>query len=137
MIALKRGIFRFFTFLFFLLFAGSSSAQKMTFCESVSTEGQIISPSDFFTISKKGGFLKIHVQLARALNSDKVLFDLFYIEPETGKEDYENSFRLNAQADWTWFSKEVIFFREGEYIVYAYDESDRLLSVGKVRIEFQ
>ena len=105
----------------------------MVFCESVSEKGEAIDPSNFFVIGDKGGFFKILIRLDRPVGSTAVTFDVFQMNEE-GKEVFDNTIRMKTTPELTWFYKEVTFYREGKYNVYAYDEKNRLLGAGMVEI---
>jgi hypothetical protein len=128
---------RLLPFLVILLLPFAVFSQQMTFCESVDKNGNAVNPSSYFTVSKDGGFMQVLVKLNGKLESTQVVFDIYHVEEKTGKDNFENSIRLKTQAEWTWFSKEVTFYKNGDYKIYVYDQKDRLLSVGKVKIILQ
>jgi hypothetical protein len=108
-------------------------AQRLVFCESVSEKGEAIDPSNFFVIGDKGGFFNVLIRLDRPVGSTAVTFDVFQLNEE-GKEVFDNTIRMKTTPELTWFYKEVTFYREGRYNVYAYDEKNRLLGAGVVEI---
>lgn len=119
----------------FLLLRLSGSGQQVIFCESVNDkDGKPYHASSYFIIGSNGGTLMLLLQLPGVINSRSVKIDLFKIDDDTKKEIYHNSIQVNPEPYYTWIKKEIIFHQAGEYIAYVYDETDRLLGVGKVRI---
>ncbi len=115
----------------------NSSAQKLTFCESVDMGGKVSGASDVFTVGTSGGYFQLLVNMPKEVSSRHVLFDVYWIEPSTQKEVFENSIRVPVDPKWTWFKKEVTFYKAGDYVVYVYNDQDQLISAGKVKIIVQ
>ncbi len=130
-----------FVFLFqlivFCLAPSTTSAQKLTFCESVDVGGKYTGASDVFTVSSAGGYFQLLVNLADKVASKHVLFDVYWVDPTTKKELFENSIRVPVDPTWIWFKKEVTFYKAGDYVVYVYNDQDLLISAGKVKIIVQ
>ncbi len=118
--------------LIILLFPLISSSQQVTFCENVDAAGRATNASDRFKISKKGGYIKLLVNCKKRINSSSVVFDVYSLKD--GKELFENSIRMKTNPFNSWFFKELTFYKEGDFIVYVYDETDQLLGVGKVTL---
>ncbi|TAH41561.1 MAG: hypothetical protein EYC69_07965 [Bacteroidetes bacterium] len=123
--------------LFFLYLTPTLSAQKLSFCENVDVNGKITGASEVFTIGNSGGYFQLMVRMPGQVNSRFVLFDVYWVNPTTQKETFENSIRVPVDPTWTWFKKEVTFYKEGDYVVYVYDDQDHLISAGKVKIIVQ
>ena len=117
-----------------LLLPFASLSQQVTFCENVDATGKVTNASDHFKISKKGGFIKILVNYKKPINSNLVVFDIYSVKNK--KEVFENSIRMKTNTFNTWFYKELTFFKEGEFVIYVYNEVDQLLGVGKVTLAF-
>lgn len=126
-------------FFLFILFASIRvSGQDLIFCEGVNKMvGEAVNPSSYFTIKPNGGVINLLIKLPTALSSRYVLIDIYHIDRETKKELFDNSIHYNTEPSWLWFSKEITFYKNGEYVVYVYDERDQLLCAGKVRIAIQ
>lgn len=108
------------------------SAQQVFFCESVDRLGIPKNASKEFTIGSDGGFIKILVKQNKEIGSENVVFDVYKLE--NGKEHFNNTLKMSIQPAVTWFYKEITFFKSGDYNVYVYDERDKLLGVGTVKI---
>lgn len=126
--------FGFLLFLFFNLSVHTAFSQKLTFCENVDASGKISGASEVFTIGNSGGYFQLMVNMPGAVSSRHVLFDVYWVNPESRKELFENSIRVPVDPAWTWFKKEVTFYKAGEYMVYVYNDQDHLISAGKVQI---
>ena len=107
-------------------------AQQVFFCESVDRLGIPKNASKEFTIGSDGGFIKILVKQNKEIGSENVVFDVYKLE--NGKEHFNNTLKMSIQPAVTWFYKEITFFKSGDYNVYVYDERDKLLGVGTVKI---
>jgi hypothetical protein len=117
----------------FLLIPFLANAQMVIFCENVDHIGNPKNESSEFTVSKKGGFLKLLVRLGRKANTNSVVIDIFRVKDD--KRELDNSIKMTINPFMTWFYKEVTFFKEGEYQVNVYDEKGKMLAVGKVLIK--
>src|SRR5690348_516192 len=121
--------------LFALWFPTEAICQKLTFCEKVDAAGHPQNQSDRFSISKKGGFIQVLVHCNKSVGSKFVVIDVYSLKD--GKEAFENSIRMNVNPLNTWFFKELTFYKEGDFVVYVYDERDQMLAVGKLRTFFK
>lgn len=111
-----------------------SFSQKLTFCESVDSSGNAKNEGTSFTIHKNGGFFNMLVTAPHGINSMFITYDIFKTD-SAGKEIFESTIKQIIQPDFTWFSKEISFYKAGIYNVYVYDDRDRLLCVGKLTIK--
>jgi len=127
----------FLLFCFFLFWTQNLSAQKVTFCENVDPNGKVTGASEVFTIGNSGGYFQLMVRMPEQVNSRFALFDVYWVNPITQKETFENSIRVPVDPTWTWFKKEVTFYKGGDYVVYVYNDQDHLVSAGKVKILVQ
>jgi hypothetical protein len=109
--------------------------QEVKFCEKVDKSGNAINVSEHFNISRKGGLIKMLVHCGKRVNSSEVIFDVYSLKD--GKEKFENTIRMSVNPLDTWFYKELSFFKEGDFIVYVYDEKDQLLGTGKLTLVFR
>lgn len=112
-----------------------SNGQQVIFCESVDKSGAPKNSSKEFTIGSKGGFIKILVKLNNQIRSKSAVIDVYNVKD--GKEVFNNSIKMKLQPEVTWFYNEITFYNTGEYNVYVYDERDKLLGVGKVKINLK
>jgi len=113
----------------------SLSAQTVIFCEKVTEDGTARSPSTHFAIGKNGGFLRALVRLNKGIQSEFAIIDIYKVDDKTKSEIYESTVRVSTQPDWTWFSKELVFAKPGNFNVYVYDDKDKLLSAGRIKID--
>ena len=122
-------------FLFtFLLHSFNCSAQEMIFCEKTDPSGNAIHAGKEFTIDAKGSYLQILVKASHPLTGSTATIDLFLLDQQ-GEEQFENSRVVKVQTGWTWFSQQFTFFKQGKYVVYAYDESGALLATAQLNIK--
>lgn len=110
-------------------------SQQVIFCETVNHSGIAKNASKEFTIGHDGGFIKILVKMNKEVGSNTVIFDVYKIN--NGKELFDNTVRMEIQPALTWFYKEITFFKGGAYRVYVYDERDKLLGLGEVKINLR
>jgi hypothetical protein len=109
--------------------------QDVTFCEKVDNSGTGTSISTRFKISRKGGTIKMLVHCGKKIGSDEVVFDIYSLKD--GKEKFENSIRMATDPFNSWFYKELTFYKEGDFLVYVYDNRDQVIGVGKVTLTFR
>lgn len=122
----------YFLILFLFCFSVFSlRAQDVIFCEKVKTDGTPVNPSNYFTISKKGGFFNVLVKHLNSIVSEEVTFDIYLMIEN--KETFINSVKMKVNPESTWFYKEITFYKSGVYRVYVYNENDKLLGVGKMQ----
>ncbi len=125
---------RFRLSLLLVLFPFVLYSQQVIFCESVE-KGVPIKASKEFTIGSDGGFVNILVKLKKEIGSENVVFDVYRLTDN--KEVFDNTIRMNVQPALTWFYKEITFFKDGEYRVYIFDDRDKLLGIGEVKINLR
>lgn len=124
-----------YVFLLLILFPLHIFSQQVIFCESVDHSGVAKNASKEFTIRSGGGLIKILVKLSNEAGSSLVVFDIYKLN--NGKEIFDNTVRMEIQPAVTWFYKEITFFKGGNYLVYVYDEKDKLLGLGEVKIKLR
>ncbi|MFM7218175.1 MAG: hypothetical protein ACKO1U_09170 [Bacteroidota bacterium] len=116
-----------------VLFTTKVAAQKVEFCEQVTQQGECIHAGSFFRVTDKGGRLQVVVHSAAPLAGDKAVLDLFF-KDDSGKEKFESTIKVDVQPDWMWFSRQLVFQRPGEYVVYAYDSKGNLIGTASLTI---
>jgi hypothetical protein len=132
-----------YLFLFVLVFAVTSYSQTITFCEGVTEKGAAKNASEVFNISSKGGYFYFLVHLPYKVNCYKQYFDIYSVEEgyETGTpgdgETFEATIETDTQPDWTWFYKQVTFYKPGYYRVYVRDCEDGTYTVGAVQVNYK
>jgi len=108
-------------------------SQQILFCESVDANGKPSGTSTAFSISAQGSFLNVLVKLNGPLSYNRVLYDVYMLDT-LGKEKFESSNELPVEPGWTWFNKGFTFYQAGQYVIYVYDESEKLIVTGKLRL---
>ena len=66
-------------------------------------------------------------------NTEEVKYDIFKVD-EVGNETFFATVSEEVQKQWVWFSKEVTFYKPGDYTIYVYSSDDRLLCTGMVKV---
>ena len=125
---------KFFTLLLLILPIHLFS-QQVIFCEKVDRTGNPQNASKEFTIGNDGGFIKILVRLNKKVESHVAVFDVYRMKD--GKETFDNSLSMEVYPVLTWFYKEITFYKEGNFRVYVYNERDKLLGIGEVKINLR
>jgi hypothetical protein len=106
-------------------------AQDIYFCEGVDDDGYAIRESSSFTIPNNGGYLYVLVRLPYAVDCSTVSFEIYR------NGDYDNTITMDTNSDWTWFWKQITFYKRGTYKIYVYDCYDEMLTSGTLRIDFE
>lgn len=117
-----------FSFLFIIV--SNTSAQTMYFCEGVDDDGYPITDASSFTIPDEGGYLYVLIRLPYEVDCETVRLEIYR------NGDYDNTIYVDTEYEWTWFWKQITFYKRGNYEIYAYDCYDYELTSGKVRIDF-
>lgn len=104
--------------------------QDIYFCEDVDEDGYPINESSDFTIPDDGGYLYVLVRLPFEVVCRSVRFEIYR------NGDYDNTVYLDTEEDWTWFWKQITFYKRGTYKFYLYDCYDEELTSGKVDIDY-
>lgn len=113
----------------------NSNSQTVEFCENVTQDGKAVSSSTLFNIEPQGGSLKVLTTLPHKLGTSQVVYDIYLVDAN-GDESYDNTIYQDTEADWTWFWKEVIFYKAGRYNVYVYTADREFITSGQVRIQY-
>jgi hypothetical protein len=115
---------------FFLLISMPVNAQSIYFCEGVDDDGYPIDDASTFTIPSDGGYLYALVRLSYEVDCTSVRFEIYR------NGDYDNTIYLDTDSDWTWFYKQITFYKRGTYDFYIYDCEDEELVSGTVKINY-
>ena len=125
------------SFVMLILLASTLSfAQRVYFCEGVDDDGYPKNDATEFTIGSSGGYLYVLTKLDRRCDTKEVIIDIFKVGYD-GKENFVNTVYLDTERSWTWFWKKVTFYNSGKYNVYVYDEDEKYLASGTVRISLR
>jgi hypothetical protein len=119
-----------FIIFLFILFIVSANAQTIYFCEGVDDDGYPIDDASTFTIPSDGGYLYVLVRLSYEVDCSSVRFEIYR------NGDYDNTIYLDTETDWSWFWKQITFYKRGTYEIYAYDCYDYELTHGTVKINY-
>lgn len=90
-------------------------SQSVYFCEGVDDDGEPISESSVFTIPANGGYLYVLVQLPYEIDCGEVGFEIY----RNGK--YDNTITMDTESNWSWFYKQITFYKSGKYDIEVYD----------------
>ncbi|HRN25517.1 MAG: hypothetical protein IT276_06290 [Ignavibacteriaceae bacterium] len=110
-------------------FLNLSSSQTIYFCEDVDNNGEPINESSQFTIPSNGGYLYVLVQLWDEADCETFNLEIFR------NDRYENTLSVSTKSNWSFFWKQVTFYKSGEYTVDVYDCNDELVTSGTVTID--
>ncbi|MBA2422282.1 MAG: hypothetical protein H0V61_03555 [Chitinophagales bacterium] len=109
-----------------------TAAQTLTFCKSVSKDGEALGAAQTFTVPKNGGTVVFHLQYPSSKPVTSTSFDIYRIE--AGKEIFNSTIKQSAEPSKNWLSKEVIIYESGVYRVYVYDQQDQLVLKSKFTV---
>ena len=112
-----------------------SFSQSLQFCEDVDNDGAPVNSSSVFNIDSKGGYLKFLTKLPYRVGTYSVIYEIYRID-EDGYESYDNTIYQDVDPSWTWFWKEVTFYKAGKYLVEVYDGDRNFLTSGQIRIQY-
>lgn len=115
----------------FFALSESSSAQTMYFCEGVSNDGYPITESSVFNISRDGGYVYVLIRLPYEIACRDVRLEI----DKDGS--YDNTIYVDTEKNWTWFYKQVTFYKTGRYNVYLYDCFGGMIASGSVKIQYR
>ena len=132
----------YFPLAIFLILSGTApkisslQAQVLLFCEDVDENGYPKNESSAFSIAWEGGRLKVLVKLDDEIDCKKVKYVIYKV-PGNGIEKYDTTITQTVQENWIWFWKEITFYDEGKYNIYAFNQYDNFLASGTVKINFR
>jgi hypothetical protein len=110
-------------------------AQTLYFCEEVDEDGYPENESTTFTISESGGWLKFLVRMDEEVDCNEIKYVIYKVG-RSGKEKYDTTIKQDVESNWAWFWKKITFYDDGTYNVYVYDEYDKFIASGTVKINF-
>lgn len=121
----------FFAFSLFISLSiiNQSYSQSIYFCEGVDDDGEPINESTRFTIPADGGYLYVLVQLPYEIDCSSVEIEIYR------NDKYDNTISMDTKNNWTWFWKQITFYKSGEFTVDLYDCNDDLVISGTVDID--
>lgn len=121
--------------LFFSVTSNNTYSQTMQFCEDVTEDGKAVTPSSVFNISTKGGYLKVLTSLPYRVGTVSVVYEIYKIDDD-GYEKYDNTIYQDVDPSWTWFWKEITFYKAGTYEIEVYDADRNFLTSGQISIQY-
>jgi hypothetical protein len=124
-----------FTWFFLLFISCITYSQTLYFCESVDEHGEPVNSSNNFTISGDGSYLDFLVRTNNSIGVNSVYYKIY--EVKNGKEIYDNTIWQDVEPEWTWFWNEIIFYEEGIFNVYVYNEDGNFIASGTIEINFR
>jgi hypothetical protein len=122
-------------FSFFLTASCITYSQSLYFCESVDEHGEPVNSSGTFTISSDGSYLDFLVRTDNSIGVNSVCYKIY--EVKNGKEIYDNTIWQEVEPEWTWFWNEIIFYKDGTFNVYVYDEEENFIASGTIEINYK
>lgn len=114
---------------FALSFFDNAYSQSIYFCEGVDDDGEPVNESSVFTIPENGGYLYVLVQLPYEVGCRKVDLEIY----RNGK--YDTNISIDTQKNWSWFWKQITFYKTGTFTIDVYDCNNDLLVTGEVDID--
>ncbi len=131
--------------LFLLSFVVTNFSQTLTFCEGVTEKGVPINEATSFNIAQKGGYFYFLVKLPYTVGCEEVYFEIYRLDDydpnyptmEGEGEAYETTISSTTKPDWTWFYKQVTFYKTGYYRIYVKDCTESYLASSVVRINWK
>lgn len=130
-----KSIFSIFTFLLILILSNTTYSQTLEFCEDVSKEGVPLNTSTVFNISKDGGYLKCLTTLPYRVGTTEVSYEIYKVDSD-GYETYDNTIIQEVDPSWTWFFKEITFYKAGRFNINVYDGDKNFLASAQIRIQY-
>lgn len=136
---MKKSIFKIFlASVICTLFLGinTSYSQTLDFCEDVSSDGDALSSSSVFNIGSNGGYFKFLVKIPYRIGTSSVSYEVYKVDSD-GYESYDNTIYQDVEPSWTWFYKEVTFYKAGRYNIYVYDGDKNFIVSETVRVQYK
>ena len=110
-------------------------SQSLQFCEDVSKDGEPISVSSVFNIGTEGGYLKCLTKLPYRIGTYGVSYEIYKVDAD-GYETYDNTVYQDVDPSWTWFWKEITFYKAGSFNINVYDGDKNFLASSQIRIQY-
>lgn len=119
----------------FSLSVSMLSAQTMSFCTRITKEDQCAENQKRFYIEYgKTAHIYAVINLLEEVKCVKVYYKIYHIE-KFNKEVYITTLSQDVLPKWKNFWKQIVFTREMNYMIYLYDENDKLLTSNAIYIE--
>jgi hypothetical protein len=99
---------------------------KLTFCESVGSDGKTSGVYTTFNIPEAGGYLYFHVALNYDVGTDDIGYEIYRLNDD-GTETYSTTIFQTTEDDWDTFWSAVTFYNAGRYrvkVIAWYDADD-------------
>ena len=130
-----KSILSIVTFLLIIFSFNTSFSQSLQFCEDVSKDGVPLNTSTVFNISTDGGYLKCLTTLPYRVGTSAVSYEIYKVDSD-GYETYDNTIEQEVDPSWTWFWKEITFYKAGSYNINVYDGDKNFLASAQIRIQY-
>lgn len=124
------------SFILISLMLNNSIAQSLFFCEGVDKEGNVITPTNSFTISAKGGYLYFLVDLGYEIGTDEVYYEIYRVDSK-GKEIYDKTIYKEVDSKSKRFAHQIMFTTPGKYNIYVYKGDGIYLTSNSLRINLK
>lgn len=136
---MKKTIFKIFlATLIYISFNGivsTCNSQTLDFCEEVSSNGEAIGSSSVFNIGKNGGYFNFLVKIPYRIGTSSVSYEVYKVDSD-GYESYDNTIYQDVEPSWTWFYKQVTFYKAGRYNIFVYDGDKNFIVSETVRVQY-
>lgn len=132
---MKRNLSLAISIFLFLFLSNFSYSQSLQFCEDVSSDGVPIKASSVFNIGSNGGYLKSLTSLPYRVGTSSVSYEVYKVDSD-GVESYDNTIYQDTDPSWTWFWKELTFYKAGRYNIYVYDADKNFLASSQITIQY-
>ncbi len=116
------------------LFSVGHSQYSLTFCESVTADGNPQKLSNSFMVTGKGSALTLFMKADTGFDSDQLKFNIYFINT-LGNEEEVTSLTQKAEPGWNYVWKEVVLFNPGVYRVKVYSGKGTYLTSANLNIK--
>ncbi len=111
-------------------------AQALYFCDSVSANGNAITPATSFNISQKGGYLYFLVDVGFEIGTDEVYYEIYRVDSK-GKEIYDKTIYKSVDPRSKKFAHQIMFTTPGKYNIYVYKGDGIYITSNSLRINLK
>jgi hypothetical protein len=117
-----------------LVYENTCRAQTVSFCADIKENGEMIKPASTFAVTKKGGAIKMLVNLEHKVNADKIVYKVFKVSKQ-GDQTPEATIEDEVKPEWLWFYHDLFIRSAGNYMVYVYiNGAPEIIASGMVHI---
>ena len=122
--------------LLFVLYAGTCFGQSLTFCEDVDDNGNAKGEGTSFTIDRDGSYVYALVKCGWSCMTTYATFFIYSVDDDVDKT-LEDSFKIETDEDWKWFSTKIDFYDEGTYDIEMADDTEFVVTSATINISYR